>query len=463
MSATRHSFAQFGCAVFADNARTYAYHRWACANNMYPSECQPDLFDCSCALDDPMTPYADPASDPAPWYDANDPASTEFLGAMILRVEGATDSTIKREPVDALDSGTILNRARLSGRSFTLELLLLSTSCRGADFGIEWMRRVFETDLCLCGDTNDCQACYGKEFTLRRSCDTEIGDACDTGLRTWMSTGVIDGIKIQPDDVLDKCCCVAQRVTLVLQSESPYSYGCEDAACNTVVDPDGYKRCFDWAADCLQGCCDENREGCDRCLFDPLCDCFTAEDPVPQSIQSDLACFCEPLERIIQCCCIEDVGSAGYDTALKIEIFSGYDTATDPDGLAFTELGLRNVTLSIFDNPENIDCITDDESYDDWCDTRPSPRFEIKIPYIPSNATLTIDGRTNRVFLECDGVCRPFPYQIENTKGSLFPLITNCNSVMTCIEWDSLNTQIRSGAGKMLSTATITTYRRWLS
>lgn len=457
MTSIRHSFAQYGCAVFADNARTYAYHRWACANNMFPAECQPDMFDCSCDLDDPNTPYVSPAADHAPWYDANDQASVEFLGAMITKVDGASDSTIKREPVDAFADGTILNRSRLAGRSFTIEMLLLSTSCRGADFGVEWLRRVFETDLCLC-DEEKCSSCYGKRFSLRRSCDDNQG--CDTGLRSWESVGVVDGIKIQNDDDLAKCCCVAQRVTLVLQSESPYSYGCENIACNKIVDPEGFTLCYDWATGCLE-CCED--KACDRCLNDPLCSCYSSQDPEPQAAPVGDDCFCEPVEKYVQCCCIPDIGNAAYDTALKIELFSGYDVGLDQDALTFMDLGLRNVRISIFDNPENLTCITDAESYDEFCDARIQPRFEIEVPYLPPNSTMVLDGRSNRAVLECDGECRPFPYQIQNTKGKLFPLVTNCASMMFCVEWDVFNTQDRIGPDKMRSTVTVTTFRRWLS
>lgn len=459
MSATRHSFAQFGCAVFADNARTYAYHRWACENGMYPSECQPEMFDCSCDLDDPLAPFVDPISDAAPWYDPNDPASAEFLGAMIVKVENVADSTIKREPADAFGDGTILNRARLSGRSFTFELLLISTSCRGADFGVEWLRRVFETDLCGCGP-EPCQSCFGKRLTLRRSCDEPV--PCDVGLRSWESVGVVDGIKVLADDALEKCCCVAQRVTMVLQSESPYSFGCEEVPCTQVADDEGFEICFDWSTFCID-CCDDDKPECDRCKNDLLCGCFALEDPTPQSISTENDCYCEPLSRIVQCCCIDDIGAAGYETALKIDVFSGFDTGNDADALAFMELGLRNMRISIYDNPDNLDCITDRDSYDDWCNTRPSPRFEIQIPYVPSNATLSIDGRSGRVFMECDGACRPFPYQIDTSSGSLFPLVTQCAPMMACIEWDTLNTQFRSGPGRAQSVATISTYRRWLS
>lgn len=461
---TRHSYAQFGCAPFADNARTFAYHQWACANNLYPSECEIEMFDCSCDLDDPLVPFTNPIDDIAPWYDPNDPASSEFLGAYIQRIDGIADSTIEREPAKAFGDGTILNKPRLAGRSFVFTMILLSTSCRGADYGFEWIRRVLETDLCGCGP-EPCEGCYGKRLTIRRSCDDPT--PCDTGLRSWESTGVVDGLKLASDPD-GSCCCTVQTVTATLQSESPYSHGCEDIACNYVSSEEGtyFDKCFDWAAAC-DDCCEDRdappRKECDRCQTDLLCSCYGGDDPVPASIPTDNPCYCEPLVRRIQSCCVDDIGAAGYDTALKMEIFSGFDTGVDADALAFRDLGLRNVRISVYENPDSLPCITDEESYDAWCATRPSPRFELQIPYVPSNALLTIDGRSNRVFMECDGVCRPFPYAIDSLKGSLFPLVTRCAPMMAMIEWDGLNSQFKDEPGKSPSAVTMTTFRRWRS
>lgn len=474
MTTTRHSFAQFGCAPFADNARTYAYHQWACENDMYPTECNVDLFDCSCPLDDPLVPFTNPIDDMAPWYDPNDPASSEFIGALIQKVTGVADSTIEREPVKAFGDGTILNRARLAGRSFTFELILLSTSCRGADFGVEWLRRVLETDLCGCGP-EPCGECFGKRLTIRRNCDDPV--PCDTGLRAWESVGVVDGLKITSDPDAS-CCCVVQTATFVMQSESPYSFGCEEIDCNIVADNVFFDSCFDWSKACDQDCCAEELENkeCDRCLNDLNCSCYGSIDPVPASFSTIDPCFCEPLVRRVQACCIDDVGAAGFDTAVKLEVFSGMNITDDVDvvsiagenidmdGLAFRDLGLRNLRLSIYENPDNLPCITNKASYDAWCATHPNPRFEIQIPYIPHNAMLTIDGRANRVTLDCDGKCRPFPYSIDSVKGSLFPFITQCQPMMVVVEWDGLNVQIVSEPGlKIPSSATVTTYRRWRS
>lgn len=465
MSSTRHSFAQFGCAPFADNARTFAYHKWACENDLYPDGCTIDLFDCSCPLDDPDTPYTSPNDplNPAPWFDSDDAASGEFLGAMILRVEGVTDSTAKREPTDAFGDGTILNRMRLDGRSFTFEIILLSLSCRGADYGVEWLRRVLETDLCGCGPS-PCNACYGKELTLRRSCDDD-GETCDTGLRSWTSVGVVDGIKVSSDEN-NSCCCVVQRATFVLQSEQAFSFGCTKDVCsmNSVTTP-SITNCFDWYSECDQ-CCDHDRYGgrskCDRCMVDPICSDLTVDDPVPTSIDTFADCYCEPLQRQVQACCVDGIGT-GFDTALSIDIFSGVDGSGDVLAEEFLRNGLRNLRISVFDNPDNLPCITDEESYEVFCASNPIPRFEIQIPYIPANSTLRIDGRAQRVYLECEGVCRPFPYAIDNTRGRLFPLVTNCEPMMVTFEWDVANSQLRTGAGRVPSMIDMQTHRRWRS
>ena len=452
---TRYSHAEFGCATFADNNRTYAYHLWACANDLYPDECQPTMENCSCELDDSLVPYVDPITDVAPWYDPSDPASAEFLGVMILGVDGDRDSTVKREVSDAFGDGSILNRQRLIGRSLVFELLILATSCRGQDYGIEWLRRVFETNLCGCAP-DPCDSCAGKRLTLRSECGD--GLPCDTGLRSWESTGVVDGIKLVKDDNLEGCSCIAQRASLTLQSEHPYSFSCEEVACDLPIDPDAFTRCYDWETGC-QNCCVDVQ--CERCLTDLGCTCFGSSDATPTEIRTD-DCWCEPLERLIQTCCIDFTGIA-YDTAFKIALFSGYDDTGSPDGLAFTDLGLRNTRISIYDNPDGLDCIDDVATYDAWCATYPEPRFELQIPYVPSNATLTLDGRTNKILMDCDGACRPFPYQVSNLSGTIFPLVTQCDPVMIVVEWDILNSQQSVGANRAVSQMTATTFRRRLS
>lgn len=446
---TKWSHAEFGCVTFADNLRTYTYHKWAQENALYPLECCPAILDCSCVNDDPLIPYVDPITDVAPWYDPSLPESGEFLGMMIMKVTGARNSTFTREVVDAFGDGSILGRPRLRGRSFVLEGLVIGTSCAGVDYGLEFLRRVFEDEVCACSPSDPCSACSGRQFTLRVFC----GDAepCDNGIRTWDSTGTVDGIQVIDDDDLSDCCCVVRKVTLTIQTESPYSFNCADELCSVDADPDAFTACFDWESDCLD--CNPDTSCCDRCGYDALCTCYPISDPELTVLEND--CFCMPLQRTIQCCCIDEVGQ-GFDTALKLDIYSG-DNDTD---LAFTDLGLRNLTIKVYDNPDNLPCITDQESLDDWCNIE--PRFQLQVAYVPSDATLTIDGRRERITLQCDDVCRPYSQVVTNTEGAIFPFVTRCDPMMVCIEFDTLNTQFET-APAIPTHVTVSTFRRWFN
>lgn len=451
MTHVRNSHAEYGCAVFADNLRTLTYHEWAKDNQLYPEECCPEMQDCSCPNDDPLTPYTDPVTDAVPWLDPTLPASGEFLGAMILKADGSRNSTFSREVADAFGDGSVLGRPRLRGRSIVLELLVLGYTCQGVDYGLEWLRRLFESEICACSSTDPCESCTGKSFTLRVFCGDD--EDCDTGIRTWDSTGPVDGITVVEDDALKDCCCVARKVTVTIQTESPYSFNCESIECDVDADEEAYSRCFDWGLDCLD--CAENC--CDRCGYDALCTCFPIIEPEITLLTND--CFCEPLQKTIQCCCIENVGQS-YDTALRLDIYSGVNDTDD----AFTEVGLRNMRVRVFDNPDGLPCITDEDSYNDWqavCDDL--LRFEFQVAYVPSDATLTIDGRKERVYLTCDGVCRPFGHVVTNQLGSIFPFVTRCNPIMVCVEFDTNNTQFDSGVNILPSHITVTSYRRWFN
>lgn len=453
MPTARWTYASFGCAAFADNARTYAYHQWAKESGLYSLDCCPRLDDCSCPNDSQT--WTDPVTDDAPWIDPNNPHSEEFLGVMIMKVTGVNDSTLSRDVVDGFNEGTILGRDRLRGKTMVFEMLVLGYTCAGVDYGIEWLRKLTERSICQCQDLADpCEQCTGRQLTLRKFCpDIDPGD-CDHGLRTWDSVGVVDGVKEVDDEQLKQLCCCLRKVTMTMQTESPYSYSCPRDYCEgeLVADEDNYTRCYDWRADCLT--CD-TCDACDRCGRDSICNCFPLGDL--EIIVPENECFCEPIEKVFSCCCIDDITD---DTAIVLDIYSGSDPGND----LFTDLGARNMVIKVYDNPDNMPCITDQDSWDAWalvCAER--LRFELNVSYIPSDSTLTIDGRSQRVTLTCDGVCRPFDQVVTSLTGQIFPFTSACGSVMICIEWDKYNTQFELAGPAVPSEAFVTTYRQWLN
>jgi len=427
LGAAKNSKVCYGCVDWANNERTLAYHKWACANNLYPPNCVPELLElCSCPADSEV--FVDPITDEVCWYDPAIPESSEFLGAIVLKISGLEDSTFTRQVVDGFAEGSILSRPTVRGRSFGFEVLLIATSCEGMAFGLEWLRGVLEDTSCP--DATRCESCSGRVMRLRKHCPPD--EAADDGLREWLSVGLVDGITEIAGE-RRSCCCVLKHITFTMTSESPYSFSTtEIVVCDTEASYDAFVRCYDFTQDCLD--CIE--PCCDKCGFDNLCNCFPPVRIEPV-IEDD--CYCEPVAKIIQCCCIDDIPGL-YDSTFKIDIYSGTDFSNDDYKLN----GLRNFNLKIFDNPRGYDCITDEESYNDWC-IRASPCAHLVVNYIPEDSTITIDGRTGKITLDCLGRCVPFSHVVTSPIGQIFPLIAKCHPLMICAEWDYYNTQALPG------------------
>jgi hypothetical protein len=446
------TYACFGCIDFAHNERTLTYYRWACANNMFPVGCTPRFDElCFCPDDTPVlpdAPFVDPITDEVCWYDPAIPESSEFLGVIILKVSGLRSSTFSREVGDGFLEGSILLRPKRRGKAFGFEVLLVATSCEGMDYGREWLRGILE-EHSPCG-TSSCESCAGRQLLLRTHCAEDA--VLDDGLHLWNSVGLVDGYQPTDNSGHRTCCCVLESGTFTMQSESQYSFSQTGIVeCEQDADPAAYVRCYNWLEDCLT-CPDDC---CDKCGFDALCTCFPPLPVEPEIITDQ--CFCTPLAKIIQCCCVSGIPH-GYDSTFKIDIYSGTDWSNDD----FKQYGMRDYTLKIFDNPAGLPCITDDDSYQTWCD-RANPCIELQVAYIPEDSTLTIDGRTGRVTLNCLGRCLPFDRVVSTASGGpVFPLTANCLPVMICSEHSYYGSQLQpAAAGILPSSVTVTRYLRF--
>lgn len=430
MANTGTSLACYGCVDFANNERTKAYWKWACAEGMFSTPA-PMLLDlCACEADSPDNPYVDPVTDEVCWYDSAVPESAEFLGVIILN-RPVQNSTFSREISDGFVQGSILNRPKLTGRPFVFDALLIATSCEGMAYGKEWLRRLLEDAPCQADSASKCQSCFGRRMSLRVTCPDE--EIKDDGIHEWMSVGLVDGIaNTEETSNLRNNCCTLQPISFTMHSEAPYSFSTVgDTICDVDADPESYTRCFNWLEDCFD--CNCEVVNCDRCKYDPVCSCFPFIIPEPELPRDDCD-SCIPLAKTIQCCCSEDL-PAGYDTTFKIDIYSGVDFSNE----VFQDTGMRDFKIKIYQNPKGFDCITDDETYDLWCNEVPC--VELSINYIPYDSTLTIDGRTEKITLTCNGVCKPYQHKITSSTGQIFPLLSRCTPIMVCSEFSYYNTQ----------------------
>jgi hypothetical protein len=100
----------------------------------------------SVGYDDSWPGLADYLSDPdytdittAPWYNANDPASTEFFGVWIMSADGFGAIPVARDIADAVCAGGVAGRHRDTYRTLNFSALVWACTHRGASFGLRWL------------------------------------------------------------------------------------------------------------------------------------------------------------------------------------------------------------------------------------------------------------------------------------------------------------------------------------
>jgi hypothetical protein len=139
----------------ANNARTAAYGRAAGLSSLT----------CFCPQLGAATgaPFTSPALDAAPWYDAADPASTEYLGVMLGSVTGVDKASFS-QAVGQLASGYGVAGARSPAiRTLLAAGTLVASSERGLVYGMAWLDKTLQGSNCnptCLGSTLQCfEAC----------------------------------------------------------------------------------------------------------------------------------------------------------------------------------------------------------------------------------------------------------------------------------------------------------------
>lgn len=77
----------------------------------------------------------------APWYDPGFPASAEFAGFVPLSFAGLDDSTRESATVEYITSGGTSNKPRNKTLALPVNLAVVASTDRGADFGKRWLDR----------------------------------------------------------------------------------------------------------------------------------------------------------------------------------------------------------------------------------------------------------------------------------------------------------------------------------
>jgi hypothetical protein len=125
------------------------------------------INDCDeCEIIEPVIPnggpYSAPDVDPAPWWHAQRPASTEFLGVVGLELAGSEDSTRTARVTSSLSGGGSIGRTYEQARTMTLRAIAIASSDRGLSYGLRWLSEQF---ISVGGDP-----CFGDPLTFFEYC-----------------------------------------------------------------------------------------------------------------------------------------------------------------------------------------------------------------------------------------------------------------------------------------------------
>ena len=93
-------------------------------------------------------PYRTPAEDRAPWFDAGVPASADFGGVMVTRLEGLDTTALEQPVTQSSGDGGSAGARRLPTREIRVEALLAARSSAGLAFGLRWLTRALMGDGC---------------------------------------------------------------------------------------------------------------------------------------------------------------------------------------------------------------------------------------------------------------------------------------------------------------------------
>lgn len=97
--------------------------------------------------------YTDPATDEAPWYDPDDPASAEFLGFYPLSVVGLEDSSRQGSVVESTIDGGVPGRIRHATKEVAFSGFIAGSSEEACEYGSRWLRRILLGGICSPLDT----------------------------------------------------------------------------------------------------------------------------------------------------------------------------------------------------------------------------------------------------------------------------------------------------------------------
>ncbi len=333
-------------------------------------------------LDEPA--YSSPDLDDAPWWDPTVVASKDFAGVLGLEIEGLSKAFNTREPIPLAHDGAALNPLRRLPREILVRGMMFARTECSLSYGRSWLAAAIRGGSCSQGCVGD-ELCY---LACCPDCTTEpepgVTDTCGQAeWRTLFNVGVLEGPV--PGAMTRLQGGYLQEVEFTLTAGNPYIY---------------YQPV-------LVGRGPTPEQQIPGNTPDTVVDCTEDTDCVRTAVVG-----CPPLPLPV-------LPLVPADPCYPTGTFTAYRSVVpQPAGLTPRWLenvpylrikagatALTRVTLRWYANPGNLDCFAA------LADPDPDLRqlgpcdacAEVNIPVIPAGSTLTMDGRLERVWVDCPG------------------------------------------------------------
>jgi hypothetical protein len=316
-----------------------------------------------------------------PWTDDDSIDAPNFLGLLVTEVTGLEPGKITREvAARASGLGGVLLRPAQAAPVITVTALLVGLTEGSLVYGLRWLTGVLNSPC------NGDGPCSGAELHFYTHCPQDGGcnlPECADYRRTFFDVAMTSSpVKLRTVPTDDDCP-VIWEIEFQLSAGSP----CQFAEPLVVVTdepfvPDESDDCrFQWVteSECGGDCAEPV-----PCTVDPSC------PPVllpPRPAVTTSGCdFCDPWNLAEVCMNLPTSsadGTPAYASAVPILSISSGDNP------------LRATRVRFWPNPTAVD-----PELLDPCDSC----SELVISRIPANSVFTVDGRTRKVTLECNGV-----------------------------------------------------------
>lgn len=334
-------------------------------------------------------PYTCPKDDLAAWYDPAVPESADFAGVWIQEMTGIAGSTITREFTRSLTAGAVPGPAFDGERVVSVTAYIAAASEAALSYGLGWLASS------LRGST-DCSSgqCIGDELCFLSSCpDTcgsqnEMTEAWEAAARFLFDVALVSGPILLEKRSLGRGC----------GSKSPMLAKIEWTMTAGVPWVFSYPRLVaegaEFTAPVLAG------EGECDVVWIPAGECPPADEcPTAVGCVSDPMCTFpmapQPPQTIDKCSCVSRVTSAHVEIEAPPGVMPRWLDMVPYIEVTTGDVPMRRLTVRFYQKPlADSDCDDLDECL--ACG-------EISFTYAPRDATIVLDGRTQRAKVICAG------------------------------------------------------------